>query len=120
MTEQEVDAVAAELARASGISWPPGPASGPQKMVLERYKDRARLAIAAVERVRAQDQAVAAGHRRIENVPIRRAGWVQARFGCCALGRWPSFVLPARGPESSSLSHHEGRGRPRLPCPGTA
>ena len=74
MTEQEVDAVAAELARASGISWPPGPASGPQKMVLERYKDRARLAIAAVERVRAQDQAVAAGHRRIENVPFAEQG----------------------------------------------
>ena len=74
MTEQEVEAVAAELASASGVSWPSGPISGPRKMILDRYKDRARLAIAAVDRVRAQGQPVAAGQRRIGSVPSAEQG----------------------------------------------
>ena len=74
MTEDEVEVVAAELARASGVSWPSGPASGPRKMVIDRYRDRARLAIAAVERVRAKDQDAAAGQRRIEGPAMDEPG----------------------------------------------
>jgi hypothetical protein len=53
MTEDEVEAVAAELAKAGGLSWHSGNKHGPLKLVMDRYRDRARLAIAALERVRA-------------------------------------------------------------------
>lgn len=52
MTEDEVEAVAAELAKAGGVSWHRGAERGPLKVVMNRYRDRARLAIAALERVR--------------------------------------------------------------------
>ena len=53
MTEDEVEAVAAELARAGGVGWYPGRERGPLKHVADRYRDRARLAIAALNRLRA-------------------------------------------------------------------
>ena len=54
MTDDEIDFVAAELAKAGGVSWYPGRERGPLKLVTERYRDRARLAIAALERYRAR------------------------------------------------------------------
>jgi hypothetical protein len=59
MTDDEVDWVAAELAKAGGVSWYPGRERGPLKVVSDRYRDRARLAIAALERYRAAKQDVA-------------------------------------------------------------
>ncbi|WP_404295359.1 hypothetical protein ACD578_28045 (plasmid) [Microvirga sp. RSM25] len=59
MTEDEVEAVAAELAKAGGLSWHSGKEQGPVKLVMARYRDRARLAIAAVDRVRAGQQNIA-------------------------------------------------------------
>ena len=59
MAEDEVEAVAAELARAGGLSWHAGNEQGPLKLVMNRYRDRARLAIAALERVRAAKQNIA-------------------------------------------------------------
>jgi hypothetical protein len=56
MTEDEVDVVAAELAKAGGVSWYPGRERGPLKVVSHRYRDRARLAIAALDRYRASQQ----------------------------------------------------------------
>ncbi|MFC4173178.1 hypothetical protein ACFOYU_14090 [Microvirga sp. GCM10011540] len=54
MTEEEVEAVAEELAKIGGVSWYPGRTPGPLlRVVSERYKDRARVAIAALERIRA-------------------------------------------------------------------
>jgi hypothetical protein len=58
MTDDEVEAVAAELAKAGGISWHPGHERGPLKVVMDRYRDRARLALATFERVRAAKQAI--------------------------------------------------------------
>ena len=56
MTEREIEAVAEELAKEGGISWHPGRTKGPVLMqVGERYRDRAKLAIAALDRVRAQE-----------------------------------------------------------------
>lgn len=53
MTEDEVDAVAKELAKVGGASWYPGRTEGPLlRVVSERYKDRARVAIAALDRFR--------------------------------------------------------------------
>ena len=53
MTEDEVEVVAAELAKAGGVGWYPGRERGPLKHVVDRYRDRARLAIAALDRIRA-------------------------------------------------------------------
>lgn len=54
MTEEEIEAVAKELAKIGGVSWYPGRAPGPLlRVVSERYRDRARVAIAALERLRA-------------------------------------------------------------------
>lgn len=52
MTDEEVEVVASELAKAGGVSWHSGPARGPLKVVMNRYRERARLAIAALERIR--------------------------------------------------------------------
>jgi hypothetical protein len=54
MTEEEVEAVAEELAKVGGASWYPGRTSGPLfRAVGDRYRDRARVAIAALDRLRA-------------------------------------------------------------------
>jgi hypothetical protein len=50
MTDDEVEVVAAELAKAGGLSWHSGQERGPVKLVMDRYRDRARLAIAALDR----------------------------------------------------------------------
>jgi hypothetical protein len=53
VTEEEIEAVAEELAKAGGVSWYPGRTRGALlRPVSERYRDRAKLAIAALDRVR--------------------------------------------------------------------
>jgi hypothetical protein len=60
VTEDEVEAVAEELAKAGGVAWYPSRARGPLlRIVSDRYKDRARLAIAALERYRAHKAGMA-------------------------------------------------------------
>jgi hypothetical protein len=55
VTEDEIEAVAEELAKAGGVSWYPGREGGTLlKVVSDRYRDRARWAIAALDRYRAQ------------------------------------------------------------------
>jgi hypothetical protein len=61
MTDGEVEAVAAELAKAGGVSWHAGQERGPLKLVIDRYRDRARLAIAALDRVRAAEPSISLG-----------------------------------------------------------
>jgi hypothetical protein len=61
MTDDEVEAVAAELAKAGGVSWHSGQERGPLKLVMDRYRDRARLAIATLERVQAAKQGISPG-----------------------------------------------------------
>ena len=66
MTDEEIGAVAEELAKAGGTSWYPGRTKGALlRPVSERYRDRARLAIAALDRVRtgrAAEACVAQAH----------------------------------------------------------
>jgi hypothetical protein len=58
MIEEEIDYVAQEMAKVGGVSWYPGRTSGGLlRNVCERYRDRARVAIAALDRVRAGQQA---------------------------------------------------------------
>lgn len=53
MDEAEVEIVAEELAKLGGASWYPGRERGPiLRVVHERYRDRARAAIAALDRYR--------------------------------------------------------------------
>lgn len=64
MTEEEVEAVAEELAKVGGLSWYPGRTSGPLlRSVSERYRDRARVAIAALERLKASTEGKTVLHR---------------------------------------------------------
>jgi len=55
MNDEEVEIVAAELAKVGGVAWYPGRESGPVlRVITERYRDRARAAIAALDRHRAR------------------------------------------------------------------
>jgi hypothetical protein len=54
MKLEEVEIVAEELAKVGGTSWYPGRETGPLlRVVSDRYRDRARTAIAALDRFRA-------------------------------------------------------------------
>ena len=58
MTDEEIEVVAEELAKVGGATWYPGRGKGPlMRVVSDRYRDRARVAIAALERFRASKQA---------------------------------------------------------------
>jgi hypothetical protein len=57
VTEDEIEFIAAEMAKAGGTTWYPGRTKGPLlRVVSERYRDRARLAIEALDRYRAGRQ----------------------------------------------------------------
>ena len=59
MTEEEIDHVAQELAKVGGTSWYPGRTAGSLlRNVGERYRDRAQVAIAALDRLRTGKQTV--------------------------------------------------------------
>ncbi len=54
MTEEEIEIVAEELAKIGGVSWYPGRQQGTlMRLVTDRYRDRARVAIEALDRYRA-------------------------------------------------------------------
>jgi hypothetical protein len=56
VTEEEIEAVAEELAKVGGVSWYPGRTRGALlRPVTERYRDRAKVAIAALDRLRANN-----------------------------------------------------------------
>ncbi|MXQ14098.1 hypothetical protein [Microvirga makkahensis] len=60
MTEEEIEVVAEELAKIGGTAWYPGRQHGPiLRAVTERYREQARVVIAALERMRAGSEAVA-------------------------------------------------------------
>ena len=57
MTEEEIETVAEELAKVGGVAWYPGRTRGPLlRAVGDRYRDRARVVIAALDRLRATRQ----------------------------------------------------------------
>ena len=58
MTEEEIEVVAEELAKIGGVTWYPGRERGTlMRVVCDRYRDRAKVAIEALERHRAARQA---------------------------------------------------------------
>jgi hypothetical protein len=53
MTEEEIEVVAEELAKIGGVAWYPGREKGSiLRIVSDRYRDRARAAIEALDRFR--------------------------------------------------------------------
>lgn len=57
MTEEEIEVVAEELAKIGGVTWYPGREKGTlMRVVSDRYRDRAKVAIEALERYRAARQ----------------------------------------------------------------
>ncbi len=57
MTEEEIEAVANDLAKVGGASWYPGRSRDLLlRVVSDRYRDRARVAIAALDRFRASKE----------------------------------------------------------------
>ena len=73
VAEDEIEVVAEELAKAGGLSWYPGRQHGSLlRVVSDRYRDRARLAIAALDRYRAQKAgADATDSVETEPLPVR-------------------------------------------------
>jgi hypothetical protein len=58
MTEEEIEIVAEELAKIGGVTWYPGREKGTlMRVVSDRYRDRARVAIEALDRYRSGRQA---------------------------------------------------------------
>ncbi len=58
MTEEEIELVAEELAKIGGVAWYPGREKGTlMRVVCDRYRDRARVAIEALDRFRASREA---------------------------------------------------------------
>jgi hypothetical protein len=58
MTEEEIEIVAEELAKIGGVTWYPGREKGTlMRVVCDRYRDRARVAIEALDRYRSGRQA---------------------------------------------------------------
>jgi hypothetical protein len=58
MTEEEIEIVAEELAKIGGVAWYPGRETGTLvRVVCDRYRDRAKVAIAALDRYRMSQQA---------------------------------------------------------------
>ncbi|WP_262297530.1 hypothetical protein [Microvirga sesbaniae] len=65
MTEEEIEIVAEELAKIGGVTWYPGREKGTlMRVVCDRYRDRARVAIEALERYRAGRPAALAQDNR--------------------------------------------------------
>lgn len=96
MTEDEVDVVAAELAKAGGVSWYPGRERGPLKIVSDRYRDRARLAITALDRYRAsrQDPSQPASMQGAQHEPGPKADLPPASDNPSLMGRTVLYRPP--------------------------
>jgi hypothetical protein len=72
MTEEEIEVVAEELAKIGGVSWYPGREKGSLvRVVCDRYRERARLAIEALERYRAARDALIQDNERAHDIAGR-------------------------------------------------
>ena len=90
MNENEVDIVAEELAKLGGTSWYPGREHGPVlRVVTERYRDRARAAIAALDRYRAQNKDAIGTIEAREDTFLQSIETVRLRVGTTVIYRPP-------------------------------
>ncbi|PVE24359.1 hypothetical protein DC522_10850 [Microvirga sp. KLBC 81] len=92
MTEEEIEIVAEELAKIGGVSWYPGREKGTlMRVVSDRYRDRARIAIEALDRYRASKNASVVqdnGHRE-PHTPYTESNKDEIRPGSTVVYRPP-------------------------------
>jgi len=109
MTEEEIEVVAEELAKIGGVSWYSGREKGSLvRVVCDRYRERARLAIEALERCRAiRDAALiqVGGPQPAAFSPdlLKSPDYAQlleAHAEIAALHKGPSTVIDAGGKET--------------------
>jgi hypothetical protein len=75
VTEEEIEVVAQELAKVGGLAWYPGRSKVPLlRAVSARYRDRARVAIAALERLKASKESEAALHGMLASRSVPSEG----------------------------------------------
>jgi len=113
MTEEEIEAVAEELAKIGGVSWYPGRAPGPLlRVVSERYRDRARVAIAALDRLRAGKNTTDS-EREISVAGSEAVSGDQLQLGAVVVYRPPGDqrAIPCR------VERLEGGRAYLVPCP---
>ena len=74
MTDEEIEVVAEELAKIGGVTWYPGREKGSLlRVVCDRYRDRARVAIEALERCRAvREAALTQDNERARDIAARQ------------------------------------------------
>ena len=112
VTDEEIEVVAEELAKAGGVSWYPGRTLVAfLRPVSERYRDRARLAIAALDRLRAVNGPSDLQEPALEALGVERAV-------CGAPGRHSAGrnrgIPPAGRPAGHHLPRRARRGGARL------
>jgi hypothetical protein len=75
MTEEEIEVVAEELAKIGGVTWYPGREKGTlMRVVCDRYRDRAKVAIEALERYRAARQdPLTQDNQQVQKFPVIKA-----------------------------------------------
>ncbi|MBA1157731.1 hypothetical protein [Microvirga mediterraneensis] len=81
MTEEEIEIVAEELAKIGGVTWYPGREKGTlMRVVCDRYRDRARVAIQALDRYRAgQKAALEQDNRQVSTLSASNEPHAQAQ-----------------------------------------
>jgi hypothetical protein len=93
MTEEEIEVVAEELAKIGGVSWYPGREKGTlMRVVSDRYRDRARIAIEALDRYRKSQKAPVAqdnGHDEPYTSPTHTAYQDEIKPGSTVVYRPP-------------------------------
>lgn len=73
MTEEEIEVVAEELAKIGGVAWYPGREKGTlMRVVSDRYRDRARIAIEALDRFRQSKHSPLSQDNTIDNNYLTR------------------------------------------------
>jgi hypothetical protein len=113
MNQEEVEVVAEELAKIGGTAWYPGRQQGPLlREVTERYREQARVVIAALERRRASSEAAVSPDPTVgENREIEKSSQVDAipdiRPGATVIYRpagdqraYPCRVVEIRGSQA--------------------
>ncbi len=87
MTDDEIEAVAEELAKVGGVAWYPGRTEGPVlRAVGDRYRDRAKVVIAALDRFRASRERLTPPQASLVDVYLSTEGPPQGHKGELQVG----------------------------------
>jgi hypothetical protein len=111
MTDEEIEVVAEELAKCGGLSWYPGRTPGPlMPLVTDRYREQARVVIAALDQLRMGEGTSQRSDERRDGPPgtSRRGSVSDVRPGVtiiyCSLGdqrAYPCRIVKVQGDRAS-------------------